>query len=254
MSEAARLVNLYRYPMKGLTPEPMEAAELKAGECIAWDRAFAIENGSADFDPAAPKHFPKIKFLMLMRNERLARLRSRFDDRTATLSISEDGRELVSASLMTEEGRTAIEDFMRSYMKDDLRGAPRLVHAPGFSHSDAPAKLVSIINLASVRELEKAIGRPVDPLRFRANAYVDGLEPWEDHEWVGRTLKLGDATLKGVFRIQRCAATNVDPSTAARDMEIPATLQRLWGHMDLGLYTQVVEGGTIRPGDRLTLL
>lgn len=254
MSEAARLANLYRYPMKGLTPEPMEAAELRAGECIAWDRAFAIENGSADFDPAAPKHFPKIKFLMLMRNERLARLRSRFDDRTTTLSISEDGRELVSANLMTEEGRQAIEDFMRSYMKDDLRGAPRLVHAPGFSHSDAPAKLVSIINLASVRDLEKAIGRPVDPLRFRANVYVDGLEPWEDHEWVGRTLKLGDATLKGVFRIQRCAATNVDPSTAARDMEIPATLQRLWGHMDLGLYTQVVEGGTIRPGDRLTLV
>jgi uncharacterized protein YcbX len=254
MSEAARLANLYRYPMKGLTPEPMEAAELRAGECIAWDRAFAIENGSADFDPAAPKHFPKIKFLMLMRNERLARLRSRFDDRTTTLSISEDGRELVSANLMTEEGRQAIEDFMRSYMKDDLRGAPRLVHAPGFSHSDAPAKLVSIINLASVRDLEKAVGRPVDPLRFRANVYVDGLEPWEDHEWVGRTLKLGDATLKGVFRIQRCAATNVDPSTAARDMEIPATLQRLWGHMDLGLYTQVVEGGTIRPGDRLTLV
>lgn len=254
MSEAARLANLYRYPMKGLTPEPMEAAELRAGECIAWDRAFAIENGSADFDPAAPKHFPKIKFLMLMRNERLARLRSRFDDRTTTLSISEDGRELVSANLMTEEGRRAIEDFMRSYMKDDLRGAPRLVHAPGFSHSDAPAKLVSIINLASVRDLEKAIDRPVDPLRFRANVYVDGLEPWEDHEWVGRTLKLGDATLKGVFRIQRCAATNVDPSTAARDMEIPATLQRLWGHMDLGLYTQVVEGGTIRPGDRLTLV
>jgi uncharacterized protein YcbX len=254
MSEAARLANLYRYPMKGLTPEPMEAAELRAGECISWDRAFAIENGSADFDPAAPKHFPKIKFLMLMRNERLARLRSRFDDRTTTLSISEDGRELVSANLMTEEGRQAIEDFMRSYMKDDLRGAPRLVHAPGFSHSDAPAKLVSIINLASVRDLEKAIGRPVDPLRFRANVYVDGLEPWEDHEWVGRTLKLGDATLKGVFRIQRCAATNVDPSTAARDMEIPATLQRLWGHMDLGLYTQVVEGGTIRPGDRLTLV
>jgi uncharacterized protein YcbX len=254
MSEAARLANLYRYPMKGLTPEQMEAAELRAGECIAWDRAFAIENGSADFDPAAPKHFPKIKFLMLMRNERLARLRSRFDDRTTTLSISEDGRELVSANLMTEEGRQAIEDFMRSYMKDDLRGAPRLVHAPGFSHSDAPAKLVSIINLASVRDLEKAIGRPVDPLRFRANVYVDGLEPWEDHEWVGRTLKLGDATLKGVFRIQRCAATNVDPSTAARDMEIPATLQRLWGHTDLGLYTQVVEGGTIRPGDRLTLV
>ena len=125
------------------------------------------------------------------------------------------------ANLMTTEGRAAIEAFMSSYMKDELRGAPRLVYAPGFSHSDAPFKLLSIINLASVRELEKLIGKPIDPLRFRANVYVDGLEPWEDHGWVGKTIRLGSATLKGFHRIPRCTATNVDPVTGERDMEIP---------------------------------
>ena len=253
MSGTARIAGLYRYPMKGLTPEPLTEAALRPGDCIAWDRAFAIENGTADFDPAAPKHFPKIKFLMLMRNERLARLRSRFDDESTTLAISEDGRELIRADLMTPDGRAAIEAFFSTCMKDELRGVPRLVHAPDFSLSDAPAKLISIINLASVRALEDVVGRPIDPLRFRANVYVEGLEPWEDHEWVGTELRLGGATLKGVFRTQRCAATNVDPVTAERDMEIPTTLQRQWGHMDLGLYTSVVAGGTIRPGDELTL-
>ena len=85
MTEAANVTGVYRYPVKGLSPERLTAADLKAGECLAWDRAFAIENGRHDFDPANPKHFPKIKFLMLMRDERLAKLRTRFDDATTTL-------------------------------------------------------------------------------------------------------------------------------------------------------------------------
>lgn len=254
MAEAARITELYRYPVKGLSPEPLKMVDLKPGECVAWDRAFAIENGKHDFDPANPQHFPKIKFLMLMRDERLAKLRTRFDDATTTLAISDGEGKLLRANLMTAEGRAAVEAFMSSYMKDELRGAPRLVYAPGFSHSDAPFKLLSIINLASVRELEKLIGKPIDPLRFRANVYVDGLEPWEDHGWVGKTIRLGSATLKGFHRIPRCAATNVDPVTGERDMEIPKTLQRVYDHVDLGLYVEVTEAGAIHPGDALKLI
>lgn len=254
MTEAANVTGVYRYPVKGLSPERLTAADLKAGECLAWDRAFAIENGRHDFDPANPQHFPKIKFLMLMRDERLAKLHTRFDDATTTLTISDDEREILGANLMTAEGRAAVEAFMSSYMKNELRGAPRVVHAPGFSHSDAPFKLVSIINLASIRELENPIGKPIDPLRFRANVYVEGLEPWEDHAWVGKTVRLGTATLKGFHKIPRCAATNVDPVTGARDMEIPKVLQRVYGHVDLGLYAEVTEAGTVRPGDAVQLV
>lgn len=245
----ATVTGLYRYPVKGLSPEPMPEAALEKGKTIAWDRAFAIENGSADFDPENPKHFPKIKFLMLMRDEKLAKLRTRFDNATTTLVIADDARELVRGNLMSAEGRAAIETFMSDYMKDALRGTPRIVHAPGFSHSDAPFKLLSIINLATVREVEKLIGKPIDPLRFRANIYVDGLEPWEDHGWVGKHIGLGGAKLKGFHKIPRCAATNVDPRTAVRDMDIPKTLQRVYDHVDLGLYAEVEEAGKVRPGD-----
>lgn len=255
MTETGKVTKIYRYPVKGLSPEVLEKADLAAGECLAWDRAFAIENGKHDFDAAHPQHFPKIKFLMLMRDERLAHLRTRFDDATTTLFIADErGQELARGDLMTAEGRATIEAFMSSYMKAELRGTPRIVHAPGFSHSDAPFKLVSIINLASIRELEKLIGKPVDPLRFRANVYVDGLEPWEDHGWVGKTMRLGAATLKGFHKIPRCAATNVDPVTAIRDMEIPKTLQRVYDHVDLGLYAEVTGAGAVRPGDAISLI
>ncbi|MBX3489288.1 MOSC domain-containing protein [Parvibaculum sp.] len=253
MGERATIVNLYRYPVKGLSPEPLDRVTLEKGETFPFDRAFAIENGSADFDPAAPKHFPKIKFLMLMRDERLAKLKTRFDDATTTLHVALEGRERLAANLTTAEGRAALEGFMADYMKDELRGAPRLVFAPGFSHSDAPAKLVSIINMASVRALEEKIGRKVDPLRFRGNVYVEGLEPFEDHEWVGRRFRMGNAGFKGVHRTVRCAATNVDPATGARDMEIPAMLMRERGDADLGLYAHVSSPGSIKPGDTLVL-
>lgn len=253
MGESATIVNLYRYPVKGLSPEPLDRVTLEKGETFPFDRAFAIENGSADFDPAAPKHFPKIKFLMLMRDERLAKLKTRFDDATTTLHVALEGRERLAADLTTAEGRTALEGFMADYMKGELRGPPRLVFAPGFSHSDAPAKLVSIINMASVRALEEKIDRKVDPLRFRGNVYVEGLKPFEDHGWVGRRFRMGDAGFKGVHRTVRCAATNVDPVTGARDMEIPAVLMREWGDADLGLYAHVSSPGSIKPGDKLVL-
>ena len=251
--DSARIVGLYRYPVKGLSPEPLAEVTLETGGTFPWDRAFAIENGKHDFDPENPKHFPKIKFLMLMRDERLARLKSRFDDATTTLHIALDGSEVLAANLMSEGGRAALEDFMRGYMEKELRGAPRVVHAPGFSHSDAPAKLVSIINMASVRALEEKVGRHIHPLRFRGNVYVEGFAPFEDHDWVGKHFAMGDTRFKGVHKTVRCAATNVDPDTGARDMEIPQTLMRHWGHSDLGLYAKIESPGTLRPGDRVVL-
>ena len=184
----ASVAALYRYPVKGLTPEPLESVELKPGETLPFDRAYAIENGPGRFDPEAPRHLPKITFLMLMRDERLATLRSTFDDATQTLTISRGGKPVVSGRLDTPLGRQLIEQFIAAYMKAELRGAPKIVSAPGHSFSDVAAKCVHIVNLASVRELERTVGRKVDPLRFRANVYVDGLRPWAELDWTDKEI------------------------------------------------------------------
>ena len=65
------------------------------------------------------------------------------------------------------------------------------------------------------------VGLPVHPLRFRANLYVEGWPAWHEFELLDRTLAIGDARLKVVKRIVRCAAVNVDPETAERDLAIP---------------------------------
>lgn len=244
--------SIYRYPVKGLSPERLSCAELMPGQTIAADRLYAIENGPCGFDPAAPAYFPKQRFLMLMRNERLAALDARFEEATHTLTIRTGGQDVAHGDLRTAEGRAAIEAYFAKTCADELRGPPKVLHANGHSFSDVAAKVISIINLASVAAIESAVGAPVDPLRFRGNIYVADWPAWREFDLVGRTIALGPARLRILKRIVRCAATNVEPGTGIRDMEIPATLMQAFGHMDCGVYGEVVTGGAIATGDRVS--
>jgi uncharacterized protein len=252
MNEAAKLQAIYRYPVKGLSAEPLQRTELAAGGTVAGDRIYAVENGPSGFDPAAPRYAPKQRYLMLMRNERLAMLRTRFDQVSHTLVIEAEGREAARGDLRTPAGRTAVERFLAAFCADELRGPPKVLHAPGFSFSDVSRKVLSIINLASVAAVETAVGAPVHPLRFRGNLYVSGWPAWREFDLVGREIAIGtQARLKIVKRIVRCAATNVDPDTGIRDLSIPNTLMRSFGHGDCGVYGEVVKAGEIVVGDQV---
>ena len=248
----ARIDSIYRYPLKGLSPERLESSVLSIGQTIPADRIYAIENGPCGFDPAAPAYFPKQRFLMLMRNERLARLDTRIDETSHILSIRSDGREVARGDLRTEAGRTAIESFFASFCADELRGPPKILYAAGHSFSDVAKKVVSVINLASVAAVETAIGAPVDPLRFRANLYVTGWPAWHEFELLDRVVAVGHGVeLKIVKRIVRCAATNVEPRSGIRDLAIPETLLRTFGHSDCGVYGEVIAAGTVSVGDAI---
>ena len=241
---------LYRYPVKGLSPQALERTALRVGQTIPADRLYAIENGPCGFDPAKPAYFPKQRFLMLMRNERLASLRTHFDEENHTLTIQWDGREAAHGDLRTREGRLAIEAFVRRFMPKELRGPPKVLHGEGHSFSDVAKKVVSIINLASVAAIENVVGTPVDPLRFRANMYVLGWPAWHEFDLVGTTLKAGgSARLKVIKRIERCAATNVDPNGGVRDLDIPRSLLENFDHTDCGVYAEVVTAGDVAVGD-----
>jgi hypothetical protein len=244
---------IYRYPVKGLGPERLDAAELEIGRTVAGDRRYAIENGPSGFDPAHPAYLPKNRFLMLMRNERLAELRAVFEEATHTLVISVERREAARGDLRTADGRATIERFLAEFCADELRGPPKVLSASGHSFSDVARKVISVINLASVAAVEAMVGAPVHPLRFRANLYVEGWPAWRELDLVGREIAVGrSARLKVVKRIERCAATNVDPDTGIRDLAIPHALMRALGHTDCGIYGEVVAGGMVACGDQIS--
>src|ERR1043165_2601655 len=118
----ATVKSIYRYPVKGLSPENLPTVRLEVGQTLPADRQYAIENGPSGFDPAAPGYLPKTRFLMLMRNERLASLDTHYDDATHVLTIRGEGRELARGDLSTKEGRLAIQGFFRRLMPNELAG------------------------------------------------------------------------------------------------------------------------------------
>src|SRR6516164_2869955 len=243
------IAKLIHYPVKGLCGLAKSQAVLTADEGMPLDRIYAIENGSHRFDAQNPKWFPKVHFLQLMRNERLASLALAFDEESHTLTLFRDGKQVAKGTLKTKLGRQIIEQFLSSYMRADLKGPPRIVCAEGHSFTDIAEKALHIVNLETVRAVSRVIGIDLDPLRFRANIYFDGVPAWQERCWFGKTIACGDVLLKVFDETGRCEATSVDPKRALRGLSVPSALLRTWGHDKLGLYAKVVCDGVISTGD-----
>ncbi len=252
----ARIAAIYRYPIKGLSAAPLDAVQLEAGQGVPLDRVFALARAGAPFDRAAPKWLSKSHFLMLMKDERLAQLRVAYDDARGTLRIERAGELLLQADVRSAEGCTAIEAFFERFMGDEIDGRPRLVEAPGHAFTDSASKFVSLINLETLREIERAIGRAVHPLRLRGNLYLEDLAARVELDWVRKDLVVAgsEVRLKVAKRIDRCAATNVDPETARRDMNLPLALRRHYGHIDCGVYLEVRRAGRLQVGQEITVV
>jgi uncharacterized protein YcbX len=250
----ARIQALYRYPVKGLSPERLDRVDLTAGEAVPHDRRFAIAHGAARrLDTANPEWMPKGFFLQLMANEKLAALETSFDPRSGVLTIKRNGRQVSRGNITEPNGRAVIEQFFAAYMGRQARGHPKLVECRGQPFSDTKVPFISLINLASVRDLERVVGRPVDPMRFRGNILIDGPAAWSELDWVGQTVQIGGATVKIAARTGRCAATNVEPGTGTRDLTLPRSMQHAYGHEDCGVYARVTTGASIAVGDPITV-
>lgn len=256
----AEVTALYRYPVKGLSAESLPALTLARASGLAFDREYALALGTTAFDPLNPEPLDKGYFLMLRSNEVLAALSTRFDPESKQLSVMRDGETVLTEDLTSAAGREAVERFFEAYVGPAAKGRPRLVRAADHKFTDgsviSPAfmRAVSLINLASVRALEERTGGAIHPLRFRANIYVDGLEPWAEMDWVGREVTVGALRLRGLARTPRCAAVDVNPETAQRDTNLPKALKRHFDHVDLGIYLEVLADGAVAVGDRLAVM
>ena len=136
--------------------------------------------------------------------------------------------------------------------------SPHIVRATGgtigHSFSDVPFKAISLINLSSIRDFGGKIDADINPLRFRGNINFEGDVPWVEFDWIDREIRIGNVIMRAVKRTERCAATTVNPATAERDINILKELRRNYGHMDLGIYAEVLEGGKIKCGDEVQLI
>jgi hypothetical protein len=243
--------SLWRHPVKGFTPEPLRTATLVEGGYFPCDRLYAVEDGPSGFDPAAPGFISKQKFTVLAKIAEVARARTAYDEARGVISVNAPGYPAFSAALTDEAGRRAFADWLAGFLGDLAAGPLKVVQAPGHRFTDHPKGFVSLINLASLRDLETRLGRPVDPLRFRANVYVDGWPAWAEEAMVGGTVRLGAAAARVDRAIVRCVATHVDPATGESDIDMVGALFAHRGAPNCGVYLSVIEGGVIAAGDRV---
>jgi uncharacterized protein YcbX len=257
---AMTIAAIYRYPVKGLSAEKLQRVRLLPGQCLPQDRRFAVALPSTRFDPQRPEWLAKTHFVMLMRDEKLAGLRTRFDAASGELALDRPDGGTLRASLTEDQGRRAVSEFLGDFLGPEVEGPLRIVEAPGHAFADARRKpnattdqYISLINRVSITALEGVMGAAIDPLRFRANVYFEGAPAWRELDWLGAEITIADVRLRVISAITRCAATQVNPTTAERDLDIVAALQRGFGHNVMGIYAEVADGGDIAIGDALTV-
>ncbi len=245
---------LTRYPVKGMSGQTLPRVELERGNGFPSDRLFGFARPNSGFNPENPRPLPKTKFYMLARDAALVKLRTEFDENSGTLAMSSPDNS-GTFDISTMAGRASASQFLKTYLSLPEDETPELYEASPHRFTDVSVvsvsmmNAVSIINLDSVREFSKAIGQEVDPRRFRGNIHVSNMSPFSELDMVGQTLSIGTARLKLVERTTRCPATEVDLATGERNIKTPVKLREHYGHMDMGVYAEVVQGGVISEGD-----
>ncbi len=249
-----RIEYLYRYPVKGLTAEALDQADVEEGGAIPWDRAFALAQGDSGFDPSNPAWLPKWNFLCQMKHAKAALLFSVFDPTSKMLRIRAPDGSGIEANPLTEAGRQRFASFLTDYLGDEARGQPSFHHIPGHVFGDQKKPVVSLNNLASLRDFEARVGAKRHRRRFRANVWFSGAPAWAERDWIGREIQVGGAVLRVVKGTTRCLATQVNPETGERDADPISELRSLYGHIELGVHAEVVDAGRFSIGDAMELM
>ena len=137
----------------------------------------------------------------------------------------------------------------------------RLVDAGDAGAVDrGPDAGVTLISRGSLERLSNEGGvSSVDVRRFRMLIEVDGIAPHEEDEWIGREVRIGDALVAFGGNVGRCMVTTRNPESGRVDLKTLHLLESYRSDVEtteplpFGIYGSVLEGGTVRIGDRVTV-
>ncbi|MFX0541775.1 MOSC domain-containing protein [Roseovarius sp. S4756] len=242
---------LWRHPIKAHGFEALERVQLSEGCTLPWDRRWAVAHDAAAPEADGRGWAPCNNFSRGAKAPQLMAISASTDEAAGTVTLRHPQREDLTFDPDTEVA--VFLDWVRPLMPEGRAQSAWVVRAPDQGMTDSEFASISIVNLASGRDLAAHIGQELSPLRWRANIHLDGLAPWAERAWVGRTLRIGEAELELREAIIRCRATTANPSTGERDADTLGALKEL-GHQEFGLYGVVTRGGEIAVGDKAELL
>jgi uncharacterized protein YcbX len=216
-----RVAALFRYPVKSMAAEPLDAVEV-SWHGLEGDRRWAFVRPDS-----AGMGFP---WLTLRQNNGLNGYRPRLDERCRPKITSPNGTE---------------RDVEDPLLAEELRAHPMKLDRGTFD--SAP---LSLLTTHSLKSLTARLGEELDVRRFRPNILLEADCPEED--WLGRTVRIGALEMRVDRRDKRCVVVNVDPETGARDRKVlKAIVQERQTY--LGVYGTTVHPGRVAVGDPVLL-
>lgn len=246
----AQLAHIVRHPLKAIGREELEEVRLSPGGWLPFDRLWAVAHANAKLGGGWGV---KANFLRGVTEPALMAVTSRLDEAEGRLTLDhpEAGRIVIRPDDPSEAA--VLLDWLARLWPADLPAPVGIYRAAEAHLTDVPEPWVSVNNLATLRAVGQRAGADLSMHRWRGNLWIEGLAPWEEFDLVGRSLRVGEATLEVRERITRCKATMANPETGRRDVDTLAAL-RTWDHQDFGVYAAVIGGGTIRTGDPVEIL
>jgi len=246
------LHQIYRFPFKGFPGQELIRAQLHAGAGIPNDRRFAVTNGAEDTGEWMRSKY----YFVNAHTDDMMKFRLDFDgsqirlENTDSMEIAlqlDDVQDLESAN-------ARIEAFMRPVGIKEGLPLPRIIDRRQGSMWDYVDTPISIINAETVRAIDEKLGTTLDPLRFRGNLVINNLPAWEEFSWMGKRIRVGNCLLDVHRPIDRCPTPGVNPQTGERDVEVTPGIRDHFGHVYCGMYANVIEGGEIKPGDKIEVI
>lgn len=247
----ATLAHIFRHPIKAHGREELASVLLCEGECLPWDRHWAVAHEAAKLPE--PMGWAKcVNFSRGAKVPALMAISAELDEGTGRLTLAHP--DLSPLVFDPETEGDAFLSWVAPLMPEGRAASAAVVRAPGRGMTDSAFPSVAILNTASNRALAEALGQDLNLHRWRGNLWLDGLEPWEEVDWIGRTLRIGEAELRVEERITRCKATTANPDTGRVDADTLGTLREIGQGQEMGLYAIVTKGGRIARGDAVEVL
>ena len=239
------LANIARHPIKSHGREDLASVQLTAGEGLPFDRHWAVAHDAAKLVPGWNEC---VNFARGAKAPDLMAISSRLDELTATITLMHPGKPDLTFRPDEAADLARFLDWVRPLNPAD-RAQPVQIVTGGRVMTDTDYASISIFGRASNAALSDAMGQDLSPLRWRGNLWLDGIAPWAEFEWVGKTLHIGSAVLEVTERITRCRATMANPQTGVIDADTLGALTALHGYQDFGIYARVISGGAVSVGD-----
>ena len=259
-----RVVALYRYPVKGFTPESCNSLTVLEEGRIAGDRALSFRFADSGLPESAWSR--KQGHAVLVNAPGLARLALTLDHATRRVRVTFGG-EVLADDTLDPDGRrriaAAVERYVLSLPENPLNGHPERMPleliGDGVTprYHDSQKGEITLHSRESLAAVATALEAPdLSEVRFRSNIAIDGVAGWEEQEWVARRLRIGDVEFDVTRPKVRCLATHANPTSGERDLPVMQTLVRAFGQAQptfaIALTTRG-RGGEIRVGDTVTL-